>query len=268
MRLVDALNDPTGRRKLFLNDISFDTMEDDVSRLTHLEQLYCHHNSLLKSLPVVLYKLAPTLRVLDARNCNLESLPEELSLLVNLQVLNVSNNRLNRFVWECSGWVPSLQYLGLHGNPLKYVSPSFMKLVNHLEGLYRESAKVMLHPPVTIELDTEGSTFFTPKETATLSHTEEQRVLGEMLPLSIENCTVCGALVTVGLPRVFVEFSHWVPLVKQRGEEEQRGQPPLLLRLPVFHPHCGSIDCHNKIQHTVLRNRTLGAPKPTAPSHE
>lgn len=269
-RLVDALNDPTGRKKLFLNDISFRTMDDDVSRLTHLEQLYCHHNPLLTTLPAVLYKLSSTLKILDASHCQLQSLPEELSLLTKLEVLNVSHNQLRRFVWECEGWVPSLQYLGLQGNPLEMVSPSFLKLVAHLERRYRAMSEVMLHPPITLELEMKHHQFFTPRVTERMSHLEEQRLLGEMLPSSIETCSVCGTLVTVGLPKVFVEFTMWSPLCcgaaggggggdSANGDEPHltagTAAAPPVIRLPVFHPHCGSVDCHNEIQKAVLRQR-------------
>lgn len=284
-RIQEAIDDPTGRLKLYLNSMSFPKVDYSIERIKTLEQLFCERNPLLSTLPVSICQLS-NLRVMDLNHCALTHLPEDLSRLRHLERLDLSHNLLSRLIWDVSGWVASLRMLNICHNRLEYVSPSCMHLFLALKKKHQEAASVQLHAEQALSLFP-NEHMFQPKATAHIqSAQEEQFILGNMLPDCVESCTVCGETVVVGRPRVYIHFWAWVPASCSASTSHPdeastsdggassapatRSQPTSVqelpvaapstsgterfrsqYRIPVFYPLCTKIDCHLRLHKVV-----------------
>jgi len=151
-RVADAVADPTGRIKLFLNRISAPDLSDDIRKLTCLQALHCDHNPLLTRLPQSVLTLSPTLRVLNLSHCSLDALPEALNDFVHLTDLDVSHNQLRSFVWDCSGLLANLRNLNVAHNPIRAVSPSTVDLMHAVRAKEIRLKEVSLASPQLLHL--------------------------------------------------------------------------------------------------------------------
>lgn len=285
-RIQEAIDDPSGRLKLYLNNLSFPQVDYSIERIKSLEQLFCNHNPLLSTLPFSVCQLSH-LRVVDLNHCALTHLPEDLSRLRSLERLDLSHNLLTRLVWDVSGWVDSLKYLNVGNNRLEYFSPSCMELFLALRRKQQANEKVQLSTEQALTLFP-NPCLFKPNATSHMSSVqEEQHLLGAMLPDGVENCANCGAMVIVGQPRVYVHFWVWlsgeaqqrlheggettsdggssVPTRSLPTSVEERHVAPadratanpqahhhgLQSRIPIFYALCTKVECHMQLHKHV-----------------
>jgi hypothetical protein len=284
-RIQEAIDDPTGRLKLYLNNLSFPHIDFSIERIKSLEQLFCNHNPLLSTLPYSVCQL-PNLRVVDLHSCALSHLPEDMSRLRNLERLDLSHNLLSRLVWDVSGWVKTLKYLNVGNNRIEYFSPSCMELFLALRKKQQANEKVQLSTEQALTLFP-NPCLFKPKATSHMrSVQEEQHLLGAMLPSGVESCANCGEVVTVGQPRVYVHFWVWlsandhqrrheggetvsdggssVPTRSLPTSVEERHVVPvtseashhqphhgLQSRIPIFYALCTNVECHMQLHKHV-----------------
>lgn len=253
-RVQDAVSDGSGRLKLYINNSAAARVHDDVGRVEGLRELYCYNSPKLTSLPLSLTKLCATLQLLDASNCALESIPEDLNGLCNLRHLNLANNNLTAFLWDCSPLIGSLETLNLESNRLTYFSHSYISLFAALQRKEEKAGSCMLHPPQSTLIDANpflGPTDHLLKErpdapAATGSNSYD---LSDRLPHFVENCCVCGKMVIVGRPHVFVRFGTVRSVPKRRKEKEAANSDDerITVRVPFFFPFCGAVECSNKL---------------------
>lgn len=287
-RIQEAIDDATGRLKLYLNNLSFPEIDYSIERVKSLEQLFCNQNPLLATLPMSICQLS-NLKVMDLNHCALKQLPEDMSCLRHLERLDLSHNLLTRLIWNVEGWVSTLTYLNVSHNKIEYFSPSCMELFLSLKRRQQANEKVQLLTEDALTLYPNPH-LFKPQATAHMrSVQEEQHLLGNMLPEGVESCTVCRSVVTVGQPRVYVHFWVWLSAADERsrkhdGEggtsdgassvpavrsmptsvEEMHVMPPngrtqngatqhhgLHSRIPVFYPLCTQVECHMKLNKHV-----------------
>jgi hypothetical protein len=285
MRILDAVNDPSGRKKLFLNGLSCPSFDDTIGRIIGLEQLFAYHCPLLRSIPASFASLRDSMRVIDLHGCHLESLPEDLSDFIHLEFLDVSHNVLTSFVWDVSKW-RQLKFLNCAFNRLRYFSPTFSGVLSRLKAIEASAKRVQLFPqPSWVFLPNDH--FFTPTERLsqpTMSPKDEQEALRQLLPPSVERCTVCERLLHYSplVPVVYVQFVVWAQfdpdafqanrtreiqeraaaqegegaVVGLKGELDTPSEPSKMSegvtderrrRVPLLHSLCDSVECHKRL---------------------
>ena len=229
-RLLDALADPY-RMRLFVNNLRCSTLHDDICRLLCLRELHCYGNDRVTELPRGLEKLVH-LEVLDASNCSITHLREELSLLLNLRIVKLQHNRLRKFLWDCSALVTSLEILDLSHNCVEYFSPSFCILEKELCRKESAALLVLLHAPKALTLF--------PNEALLQPRDKRGRSdLSVMLPMFVDMCVMCSSQIVVGSPEVYVHFTR---VAKEDLSSRW---------VPHFYPLCRSTLCHVSL-HTKL----------------
>lgn len=283
-RIEEAINDPSGRLRVYLNNMSFPAVDHDIERVRLLQQLHCNHNRLLTTLPSSIGRLAH-LRVINLSNCAIHRLPEELSDLRCLEEVDVSHNLLPKFVYDVSGWTQSLRRLNLSHNPIAYFSPSCVELFLSLRHKQSQCERVQLHTEESLVI-WPNTAMFKPSMTSHMSSSkEEQRLLGSMLPDHIETCFVCETVVMVGKPTVYVHFWVWpgsnpthvmsdetasalsslpvskVVSVESRALDGAAGIAPSRLtphrhcgdqgRIPLLYPLCHNVECQMQLSKSL-----------------
>lgn len=257
-RVEEAASDGSGRLRLYLNSTRAPAIPDDVGRIATLRELYCQDNPFVKCFPSTIGRLAATLEILDVSRCALEALPEEVSTLLHLRILNASNNRLRFPPWHLDGLSEKLETLDLSHNRIRAFSyPCFKLFV------------ALLTPPVnrymarrTLLLN--NNEFFQVRDSA-----EE---LVAFLPPSVERCTACHDRMDPAAVYVVFEMLQWestssrenrAPSMTQQQRRSQLGETPSeeavsfappreegvwgdgpSLRVPFVLPYCGKAACN------------------------
>lgn len=130
-----------GVRTLDLTNNKLQALPSEVGYMSSLEQLYLRHNQLtelpelqspnslkelhlgnnrIQSLSAEFLKSIPSISVLDVRDNKISSLPEEITVLQNLQRLDLTNNDLSSLPYKL-GTLANLKSLILEGNPLRSI---------------------------------------------------------------------------------------------------------------------------------------------------
>ena len=127
-RVDQALAKPTVI-KLFLGGTSATALPTNLNKLKgRVHEILCDHSPRLKHLSPDLATLSSTLIRLDCSHCALETLPEEIGTLRHLQFLNLSHNKLTRFIWSCKS-LTKLVELDLSSNNIRYFSPQVADII-------------------------------------------------------------------------------------------------------------------------------------------
>ncbi|XBW34997.1 hypothetical protein QEN19_000562 [Hanseniaspora menglaensis] len=100
---------------LDLSNIALSVVSDKLMNFEFLNRLYLNGTG-IKKLPKSIKKLV-NLKVLDLSNNQLTELPSEIGFLHNLKYLYIFDNHIKTFPWEF-GFLISLQFLGFEGNPI------------------------------------------------------------------------------------------------------------------------------------------------------
>lgn len=217
-RIEAAIADTSGRLRLLIDGTHCSSIPGfELAELRRtLRELDCSNSPYLTHLPMEIGHLHNTLRQLDCSSCALTSLPDEISLLHQLEVLNCSKNQLETFVWNCDA-LKQLKTVDLSHNRIRFLSPS--------------AAQRLLSSSSKVKLSLEGNDA-TLRQTAKDSE-DEQRSL---LPVSIDRCVVCDEVQAKLPPRVFIQFIKW----------RQLPTAPLQL-VPILYPCCGA-ECAKALQ--------------------
>ena len=116
---------------LNLGVLNLKALPAQIGKLTHLQILYCHSNS-LRSLPEQIGKLV-SLKIINLANNELEALPKQIGNLHNLKELICTQNELNKLPEEISQLV-NLQKLFCAYNNIS-VLPKHIGKLKHLVKL-------------------------------------------------------------------------------------------------------------------------------------
>jgi hypothetical protein len=233
-RVDAAVDDPTGRVKVYLNGTNCTMLPRSIGRLRgSVRELYCDGNPLLRSLPIEICLLSASLTHLDCSNCALTFIPEEFSRLAQLRVLRASRNALRSFMWDCAG-MTCLEELDLSHNQIAYLSPSaaaFCAQVTHHAGSGSAPEAARLASRHFVDLTGNQPSFVSPstKRSELLQH----------IPASVAgDCAICGKQVASGrVPHVCAQF---VKIGHTARESAALPRPsPLVSLVPVLYPCCG-----------------------------
>ncbi|KAJ8674117.1 hypothetical protein QAD02_005379 [Eretmocerus hayati] len=91
----------------------------DVSGCTSLQELCLSHNSITK-IDVTTLESLGQLKILSLNNNEIECIPEEIILLINVEQLDLSYNNIST-VPSCIGTMPNLQNFNIDGNKVKNI---------------------------------------------------------------------------------------------------------------------------------------------------
>ena len=252
-RVTDAVEDPTGRLKLFLENSNTPYIPDEVGRITTLRELYMDSCRKVRYLPITISKLCDTLQIIDASNCSIVEIPEEFAFLHSLKRLNLRNNQLESFLWDPRK-MTSLEQLDISHNKIQYLSYLTRELLERLMDIERKAAATKLHAERALAVEDNhwlGPTSF-PSNEWELSSVPRQSPLSEMLPPHVEHCLVCGDLVQVGRPLVFVKFQEVMVKLPKPSQMANRPNP---VRVPFFFPYCPSGDCCMELHRIIAREK-------------
>jgi internalin A len=126
--------------RLYLKNV--DSIPEEISNLTNLEELHIN-NSSLTSLPNSIENLK-NLRVIYAEHTKLNSLPETIGNLTNLRLLHLNNSKLTSLP-ESIGKLKNVTVLSLSANHLTLLPDSIGNLTNLLY-LYLDNNKLIKLP--------------------------------------------------------------------------------------------------------------------------
>ncbi len=251
---------------MFLGGTGASTLPTNLHKLRgRVREILCDNSPMLRSISPDIGALASTLTRLDCSNCALESLPEEIGFLHCMQFLNLSNNKLSAFVWECE--LSNLIELDLSGNRIRYFSPQVSDVV-----LSRATVQLQSSPTQTsavaqssqteisgtrrIFVDLSGNSHAfvkvserccaatSPSSPSSSSRPSRGGVdpLFEIIPPQF--CTICAVCANSSYCRVqhvAVRFIHVGSAIELNVAKQTRTSP-LVKFVPVLYPSC-SAEC-------------------------
>jgi len=134
---------------LALNSNSVEHLPKEIGRLTRLESLWIAWNTELKHLPTSIGQLTG-LKKLMIHDNRLQSLPEDIGKLINLEWLGIANNEL-KILPTSLFQLTNLKKLELQKNRLRAISPDIGELIS-LEHLCLQTNKLDFLPPSLCKL--------------------------------------------------------------------------------------------------------------------
>jgi hypothetical protein len=262
-RVADALNDPTGRFKLFLENMQAPSLPDDIGRIASLRELYISNCPKLTQLPTSIAKLCDSLQIIDAENCGLTSLPEEFKYLHSLKKLNLKGNALTEFLWDPVRW-KNLESLNLSGNRIRALSHLTLPMIQNLLRMEKRAKETQLHAKRVIFL--EGNAFLTPTDYPpsqwSLTTFPQSNPLADLLPPSVDSCVICGETIMVGNPMVYLHFQYIESIVK----DSPAAVEPTRVRVAFLFPHCSNVSCCKKLYDSLCVARMIRVESSAVPS--
>ena len=225
-RVDQALAKPTGVIKLFVGGTNAQSLPSNLHKMRgRVREVLCDNSPRLTSLSPDIGCLASTLTRLDCSNCALQSLPEELGTLVHLQFLNLSNNRLARFVWACPG-LAQLVDLDLSRNRIRYFSPQVSDVI------FSRVTMPSTNQRLCVDLEGNAEAFLKVADRG-------ERLLDLVPPEVSAQCAVCLRADVCRMPHVAVRFVHIGSCVDAAQARITRATR-IVKFVPILYPVCGA----------------------------